>query len=322
MSELERRAESDPLGNHVTDPPAERVAVAYVPVLHEGYRRFLESHARGARLFVVGRELHAEYRPLAKDIRALSAELAARAIAAWDLCAEVAVLDERGARELAETGPHITMPAEDVSYQLAERFFERCEVRFDTVFLRWDKTRTAQLLRPQAQRVVSAEEALVDLASPASAQRGVDLAWSAREVFVELASAAESAAAAGSVDWWRRVGAAMRLESGEVRASANAHNPHPLSAYVVGDPRSNFHKGVGLELSTATHAEARLIAEAARDGLATRGAVLYVTDFPCPPCAKLIAAAGIARLYFREGYAVLDGQDVLRDAGVEVVQVV
>jgi dCMP deaminase len=77
---------------------------------------------------------------------------------------------------------------------------------------------------------------------------------------------------------------------------------------------------VNLELSTAVHAEARLIAEAARDGVATRGAVMYVTDFPCPPCAKLIAGAGVARLYFRTGYAVLDGEDVLRAAGVEVLQ--
>jgi dCMP deaminase len=277
---------------------AERVAVAYVPVLHEGYRRFLETHARGGRLFVVGAELYVEYRPLAKDIRALSADLVASAISAWDLCAEVAVLDAEGARALAAQSPQITMPAEDVSYQLAERFFERCEVLFDTVFLRWDKTRTAQLLRARPQRTVSPPEA-----------------------FADLALAAE-AAAAGSVDWWRQVGAAIRLDSGEVRASTNVHNPHRLSAYAVGDPRGNFYKGVGLELSTATHAEANLIARAARDGLATRGAVLYVTDFPCPPCAKLIAAAGIARLYFREGYAVLDGQDVLQDAGVEVVQVV
>jgi dCMP deaminase len=271
--------------------------VAYVPVLHDGYRRFFERHAAGGRLFVVGPELHVEYRPLAKDIRALSAELAASAVASWGICAGVSVLDEDGARALAAESPRIVMPAEDVSYQLAESFFERCEVRFDTVFLRWDKTRTAQLLRPRAQRTVSAEEA-----------------------FADLALAAE-AAAAGSVDWWRQVGAAIRLPGGEVRASTNVHSPHPLSAYAAGDPRSNFFKGVGLELSTATHAEARLIAEAAREGLRTESAVLYVTDFPCPPCAKLIAAAGIARLYFREGYAVLDGQDVLQAAGVEVLQV-
>jgi dCMP deaminase len=48
---------------------------------------------------------------------------------------------------------------------------------------------------------------------------------------------------------------------------------------------------------------------------------MYVTDFPCPPCAKLIAGAGIAKLYFRSGYAVLDGQEVLEAAGVELLKV-
>jgi dCMP deaminase len=283
-------------------------AVAYVPVLHEGYRRFLERHAAGLRLFVVGPSLHAEHRPLAKDIRALGAELVASAIAAWGICAEVALLDADGARELGHEGPRITMPAEDVSYRLTERFFARCDVRFDTVFLRWDKTRTAQLLAPRPDRVASIRAAAGDLGPVA------------QDELAELAPAAE-AAAAHSVDWWRRVGAAIRLPGGEVRATCNVHNPHPLSPYAAGDPRANFHKGVALELSTATHAEARLIAEAARDGLRTRGAVLYVTDFPCPPCAKLIAAAGVARLYYREGYAVLDGQDVLQASGVEILQV-
>jgi dCMP deaminase len=105
-----------------------------------------------------------------------------------------------------------------------------------------------------------------------------------------------------------------------VWSATNEHAPHRLSAYTVGDPRSNLHKGVGYELSTATHAEAQLIARAAREGRSTAGAVLYVTDFPCPPCAKLIAAAGVIRLYFRTGYAVLDGEQVLEAAGVEVLR--
>jgi dCMP deaminase len=188
------------------------------------------------------------------------------------------------------------LPAEDVSYQLVDRFFGRSEVRYDSVFLRWDKTRTAQLLEPRAARQVGIDEALSD-----------------------LGLAAETAAL-DSVDWWRQVGAAIRFASGEVRAVSNEHGPHRLSAYAVGDPRSNFFKGVELELSTATHAEARLVAEAARDGVSTRGAVMYVTDFPCPPCAKLLAAAEIERLYFRTGYAVLDGEAVLEAAGIEVVQ--
>lgn len=298
------------------EPPA--AAIAYIPVLHEGYRRFVESHARGGRLFVVGPTLYADYRPLAKDIRALGAELVARAIASWDVCAQVAVLDVEGARALAVDGPRLTMPAEDVSYRLVERFFERCEVRFDTVFLRWDKTRTAQLLEPRAQGIVSGEELGEALEAKRLAEQTAG--DTSRAELASLAAAAELAAA-GSIDWWRRVGAAIRFADGELRATRNVHHPHRLSAYAAGDPRANFYKGVALELSTASHAEARLIAQAARDGHATAGALLYVTDFPCPPCAKLIAAAGIARMYYREGYAVLDGQDVLESAGVEVVRV-
>jgi dCMP deaminase len=275
------------------------VAVAYIPVLHDGYRRFVEAHASGAggRLYLIGPELYQDYRPLAKDIRRLDAELVAAAIGAWGICSEVAVLDKHGAERLAAIGPTLTLPAEDVSYQVVERWFSRCPIRYDTVFLRWDKTRSAQLLVPTAARQVQSGAPPEELAAAAQAR------------------------AAESVDWWRQVGAAIRFADGTIASAVNEHNPHPLSAYAVGDPRANFSQGVHLELSTATHAEARLIAQAARDGVSTKSAVMYVTDFPCPPCAKLIAAAGIAKLYFRTGYAVLDGEDVLAAAGVEVVKV-
>ena len=271
--------------------------VAYVPVLHEGYRRFLETHGEGRPLYLIGPALYAESRPLAKDIRALPAAAAARAIAGWGICSKVEVLDVAGAQALAARAPALTLPAEDVSYAVVERFFARCEVRYDTVFLRWDKTRTAALLRPEAHPADEHDPQLAELAAAATAQ------------------------AAGSIDWWRRVGAAIRFADGTLRAAANEHLPHPLAAYAAGDPRANFYKGVALELSTAHHAEARLIAGAAREGRSTEGAIVYVTDFPCPPCAKLIAAAGVSRVYFRSGYAVLDGQDVLREAGVELLQV-
>jgi dCMP deaminase len=271
--------------------------LAYVPVLHEGYRRFLERHARGRRLFLIGPELYADYRPLAKDVRALDAELAARAVAAWGIAEEVRVLDLDGAVLLASESPSLVLPAEDVSYQVVERFFPRCEVLYDTAFLRWDKSKSVQLLEPSDLPEVPEDAALAELAGLAERE------------------------ARGSIDWWRQVGAAMRLSSGELISAANAHNPHPLSPYAVGDPRSNFYKGVHLELSTATHAEAALIANAARHGLPTEGATMYVTDFPCPPCAKLIAGAGVAKLLFRTGYAVLDGRDVLEAAGVEIVRV-
>jgi dCMP deaminase len=271
--------------------------IAYVPVLHEGYRRFLSAHGEGLPLYLIGPEMYADSRPLAKDIRALPAELAASAIAAWGICSEVSVLDVAGAELLATSSPSLVLPAEDVSYAVVDRWFPRCDVRYDTVFLRWDKSRTVALLRPEAAVAIEGDETLAELAAVATAE------------------------AAGSVDWWRRVGAAIRFGDGTVAAAHNEHLPHRLSAYAAGDPRANFYKGVALELSTAQHAEARLIAAAAREGRVTEGAVMYVTDFPCPPCAKLIAAAGVSRVYFHSGYSVLDGEDVLRDAGVEILQV-
>jgi dCMP deaminase len=274
------------------------VVLAYVPVLHEGYRRFLERHGRDRRVFLIGPELHAGYRPLAKDVRALPAADAAAAIEGWRIASSVAVLDAVGAGRLAEEQDlALILPAEDVSYATVERHFPRAAVRYDPVFLRWDKTRTVQMLDPAPAR-----------RAPASA------------AYADLAGLAEDAARE-SLDWWRQVGAALRVADGTVVAAHNEHHPHPQAPYAVGDPRSNFFQGVELELSTATHAEAALIAQAARDGRATAGATLYVTDFPCPPCAKLIANAGVATLYYRRGYAVLDGRDVLEAAGVEIVAV-
>src|SRR4051794_9983574 len=263
--------------------------VAYIPVLHEGYRRFLHAHPHPVHL--IGPELYEEYRPLAKDIRALPAEDVAPALAAWGF--EVHVLDLAGAAALAAREPQLTLPAEDISYQVVERHFSRCAVFYDTAFLRWDKPRVVALTPPRPDRVIDQQ----DLPALAEAQ------------------------AERSIDFWRQVGAAIRFADGTVAATHNEHLPHPQSAYAVGDPRSNFFKGVHLELSTAMHAEARLIAAAAREGRSTARAELYVTDFPCPPCAKLIAAAGIARVHYRTGYAVLDGQDVLQAAGVELVLV-
>jgi dCMP deaminase len=270
--------------------------LAYVPVLHEGYRRFLERHGRGRRVFLIGPELHADHRPLAKDVRALPAADAAAAIGALGIAGSVAVLDAlTTARLAAEDDLSLILPAEDVSYAVVERHFPRAAVRYDPVFLRWDKTKTVQMLDPRPARVVSDDQALADLAEDAATR---------------------------SIDWWRQVGAALRFaDGGPLTAAANTHHPHEQSPYAAGDPRANFFQGVELELSTATHAEAALIAAAAREGRATAGGVLYVTDFPCPPCAKLIAGAGIARLYYRRGYAVLDGRDVLEAAGVEIVEV-
>lgn len=50
--------------------------------------------------------------------------------------------------------------------------------------------------------------------------------------------------------------------------------------------------------SRAIHAEANAIAQCARHGIPTEGAIIYITLEPCLNCLKLIIAAGIKEIYF------------------------
>mgnify|MGYP002622371939 CR=1 FL=1 len=68
------------------------------------------------------------------------------------------------------------------------------------------------------------------------------------------------------------------------------------------------------------HAEANAITKVARSGNSSDGATLYITASPCIECAKLIIQAGIRRVVFGEVYRLTDGLELLKKAGVEVVQ--
>ena len=61
----------------------------------------------------------------------------------------------------------------------------------------------------------------------------------------------------------------------------------------------------------ASHAEANAIAQAARHGVAIKGASLYVTLEPCYVCIKLLATAQLDKVYFELGY---DSKEASRDA--------
>ena len=68
------------------------------------------------------------------------------------------------------------------------------------------------------------------------------------------------------------------------------------------------------------HAEANAITKVARSNNSSDGATLYVTSSPCIECAKLIIQAGIIRVVFLESYRVEDGIQLLRRAGIAVLQ--
>src|SRR5262245_12468907 len=68
-----------------------------------------------------------------------------------------------------------------------------------------------------------------------------------------------------------------------------------------------------------THAEANAVAFAARQGISTEGATLYVGVSPCEVCARLIIAAGIEEVVFAQRYRKDEGILILLAAGVRVV---
>ena len=69
------------------------------------------------------------------------------------------------------------------------------------------------------------------------------------------------------------------------------------------------------------HAEANAIIKLARDGEGGTGSTIFCTHAPCIECAKLIAGAGIKKLYFRDLYRKDKGLSFLRFSGVEVEKV-
>jgi len=77
----------------------------------------------------------------------------------------------------------------------------------------------------------------------------------------------------------------------------------------------------GITKPYVLHAEANAITKVAKSSNSSEGATLYVTSSPCMECSKLIIQAGIRRVVFCDEYHNLDGIDLLKRAGIEVVKI-
>lgn len=74
------------------------------------------------------------------------------------------------------------------------------------------------------------------------------------------------------------------------------------------------------ELCRGLHAEQNAIIQAAMHGVGVQGATLYCTNHPCVICAKMIINAGVGTIVFRDGYSDQLSKNMLREAGINVVQ--
>jgi dCMP deaminase len=75
------------------------------------------------------------------------------------------------------------------------------------------------------------------------------------------------------------------------------------------------------ELCRGLHAEQNAIIQAATHGVSILGCTLYCTNMPCSICSKMLINAGIVKIYYSEGYADSLGEEMLQEAGIEVIQI-
>lgn len=273
--------------------------VAYIPVIHRGYLTFLSALPSGSTVWVMSEDVRTRFHHLRKDIRALTAAETIASLQPLLPELHLAELNEAALAALAAApAQELLMPDEDIMRELAASALPKHQVEFRSVFLRWDRQKSL------AEQAIETSE---EVTTEALAQTMIASAY--RE-------------AALSTDWWRQVGGVVAKDGQTLFTAHNLHLPSEIESYYAGDPRGNFHKGDHIELSTAIHAEAGLIAQAAAKGVSLTGCDLYVTTFPCPPCAKLVAHSGIARIFFAEGYAMIEGDSLLREHGVKLVRVV
>lgn len=68
------------------------------------------------------------------------------------------------------------------------------------------------------------------------------------------------------------------------------------------------------------HAEANIVAKAAREGISLKDANVYVTLSPCLPCALLLYQAGVRMVTYDEEYRLVDGIDFLKRKQIHVEQ--
>lgn len=276
--------------------------IAYIPVLHKGYVDFiraLEAEGVGT-LHLVSDEVLASH----EELDYLHRKDRLRALSESDLLTLVQQLTTMRVELLTvgvilgipREGTVLIMPREDINTFIADTYFSGYAIDFRNVFLRWHRDNVGEDTVPQTASV-------------------------SLSVFEQSVCAQVVAEATKSADWWRQVGAALVKDGVLLSCAHNEHMPEEELPNVYGDTRALFTKGVNINYVTAAHAEVGVIGDAAKQGISLMGAELFVTDFPCPYCARLIVKSGIKKIYYMRGYAVLGGDEFFKEMGVEAVRV-
>ncbi|MDO8436028.1 MAG: deaminase [bacterium] len=268
--------------------------VIHIPVIHRGYLDFFkENRDRVSGIYLIDEKLLEELSEFKPDIASLNT------IEAMGLLEKlgfqnISVLSLNNIDEIKKR--NLILIQDEISRNLYNKYLPGENVEWASVFLRWDKSKILST-QPLSNIPISKDTFDIDIM---------------KEAYKESEK---------SSDWWRHIGAVLVKDEKIILYGNNKDIPSDHTPYQVGEVRDFFMPGERQDLASAIHAEQKIIAEAAKNGISVKGLSLYATTFPCPVCAKLIACSGIKNLFFAEGGSNFDAKKVLESAGVKIIYV-
>ncbi len=81
---------------------------------------------------------------------------------------------------------------------------------------------------------------------------------------------------------------------------------------------ADYASGKYLELCPAAHAEQNAIAFAAKHGISTDGATIYVNTFPCKDCMNSIINCGITKVVYNSTYDAQLSKEIAEESGIMI----
>lgn len=122
----------------------------------------------------------------------------------------------------------------------------------------------------------------------------------------------------------RQVGAVLVKEKNIISTGYNG-SPTGMENCMYMDNCIRAKKGINSgelpDYTFASHAEANAIAQAAKSGVSTAGAEIFITNFPCSTCLKLIKQAGVSKVYFRDDYDDNFSKIIAKEMKIEIVRI-
>lgn len=274
-------------------------------VFHKGYTDFLAylSQEKDDKIYVgiLGNELIKKMTALEPDIRKVSRQETEKIIKSF-LKPEkfVEIKEDNFIEVISDMRPDkIIILKGDKSEIFAEKYLKNYKdlIEYFDIRLRW-----------QDSHVKEFKKEVSDVPEEELAEH--------RKFMAEAQAEAEK-----SKCWWRQVGAVAVKDEKIIFRGFNKMLPSEDECYKIGCIRDSIAPGKSPEVCSVTHAEATIISLAAKQGVALEDTTLYVTHFPCPACAKLVALAGFKKFVYTRGSSVFDGERVMSSQGIDIVKI-